>query len=110
MLENSQTGIVGIEAGRVRFAAPEGTANQINPGAPYSAFANILGIKPDEMIYNSEGDIDLADRLARSGSAPACTGSPDAGLKSGGTLRLDTSAILTAPPLLPFVRKESATP
>jgi hypothetical protein len=111
VLENGQTGIVGIEAGRVRFASPTGTGSWINPSAPYSgSFANILGIKPDDVIYNSEGDIDLADRLARSGSAAACTKSPGADLKSGGTLRLDTSAILTAPPLLPFVRKESATP
>ena len=111
VLENSQTGIAGVEAGRVRFVAPVGTAKpDQSRRALLRRFANILGIKPDDIIYNSEGDIDLADRLARSGSAPACTGSPDAGLKSGGTLRLDTSAILTAPPLLPFVRKESATP
>jgi hypothetical protein len=111
VLENSQTGIAGVEASRVRFVAPGGSKSWINPAAPYSGdFANILGIKPDDVVYNSEGDIDLADKLARSGSVPPCTGPPNAGLKSGGTLRLDTSAILTAPPLLPFVRKESATP
>ena len=111
VLENSQTGIAGVEAGRVRFVAPVGTGSWINPNAVYSgSFAKILGIKPDDIIYNSEGDIDLADKLARSGSAPPCKASPNAGLKSGGTLRLDTSAILTTPPLLPFVRKESATP
>lgn len=111
VLEGGQTGIAGVEASRVRFAAPTGTGNSINPAAPYSdGVATILGMKPDGFIYRPEGDIDLADGLAPGRPLGPCTGSSNADLKSGGALRLDTSAILTAPPLLPFVRNESATP
>jgi hypothetical protein len=111
VLENGQTGVAGVDPGRVRFAAPTGTGSWINPNAPYSGdFATLLGFKPDDIINGHKGDIDLADALAKSGPAIPCTGSSNAALKSGGTLRLDTSAILTAPPLLPFVRKEGAAP
>ncbi|MBR1243643.1 hypothetical protein JQ620_26485 [Bradyrhizobium sp. AUGA SZCCT0274] len=109
VLENGQTGVAGVDPGRVRFAAPTGTGSWINPKAPYSGdFVSLLGFKPDDIINGHEGDIDLADALAKSGPAIPCTGASDAGLKSGGTLRLDTGAILTAPPLLPFVRKEAS--
>jgi hypothetical protein len=111
VLEDSQTGVAGVDPGRVRFVAPTGAGSWINPNAPYSGdFAKTLGFKPDDIINGHEGDIDLADKTTKSGPAIPCTGSSDAALKSGGTLRLDTSAILTAPPLLPFVRKESAAP
>jgi hypothetical protein len=110
VLENSHTGVAGVDPAAVRFAAPVGTGSWINPNAPYSGdFAKILGARPDDILNGHEGDIDLAEALAVR-SSPPCTPSPSATLKSGGTLRLDTSQILTAPPLLPFVRKEAAAP
>lgn len=110
VLENGQTGVVGVDPSRVRFAAPLGTGSWINPAAPFSGdFAKLLGIRPDDILYEHRGDIDLADALAAR-SSPPCAPSPHATLKSGGTLQIDTSTILTAPPLLPFVRREGVAP
>ena len=106
ILEDGQTGVVGVDPSRVRFAAPGGTGSWINPKAPFSGdFAKILGIRPDDILHEHRGDIDLADALAARWSPP-CTPSPHATLRSGGTLQIDTSTIATTPPLLPFVRRD----
>jgi hypothetical protein len=111
VLGDSPTGIAGVVPARVKFAAPAGSGSWINPNAPYSGdLAKILGRKPDNILNGHEGDIDLAEAIPASGSVPPCQSSPNATLKSGGTLHIDTSQILTAPPLLPFVRKEGAAP
>ena len=108
---NAGAGIAGVAASRVRFVSPVESDSWINPAAPFSgALEKMLGIKPDTLLLNHDGDIDLADSIAPDRSAPPCAPTQDAPLQSGGRLRIDTSQIMTAPPLLPIVRNGGAAP
>jgi hypothetical protein len=105
-------GIAGISRKRVRFARPLGSGSWINPQAPYSGdFANILGIRPDVILHNHRGAIDMATVLPASAMAPcapdttAARGTPP---QTPGTLKIGLNEILTAPPLLPLIRMNSA--
>ena len=105
-------GIAGISRKRVRFARPLGSGSWINPQAPYSGdLANILGIRPDVILHNHRGAIDMTEVLPPSAIAPCA---PDISAarsmppQTPGKLKIGLNDILTAPPLLPLIRTSSA--
>jgi len=106
---DAATGIVGIARNRIRFAQPPGSGSSINSNAPFHGdFAEILGIRPDVSIVDHRGAIDLAETLPKSAAAPCVPdglGRPEQPPKDTDVLKYGIGDIVTAPPLLPLIRK-----
>lgn len=103
--EGSATGVAGIDAARVRFAAK--SLHWMDPKNPLKGdLADILGGRPDAMLIGSRGSIDLDALLKPPRSPTPCAAagtSPVSSpkLRDDGILELRATAVLTAPPLLP---------
>ncbi|HEY2138086.1 MAG TPA: hypothetical protein VGH49_19535 [Xanthobacteraceae bacterium] len=105
-MDVASTGVSGLTPDVVRFRSPTGSGSWIDPQEPFSRdFALILGRKPDAMLVDHSGPIDLGEPLPLSRSAHACgdgaTIVAAPARREDGVVDIKADGVLTAPPLLP---------